>query len=92
MQPRVVWDPEKAEQNLRKHGITFEEAQTVFRDPLAVSVPDPRHSAVELREITIGWSEERRLLIVSYTRRGVAFRIISARMARRHERRNHERR
>ena len=87
-----AWDPEKAEQNVRKHGITFGEARSVFGDPLAVSFPDPDHSAGESRELTIGYSATGRMLVVSHTQRGLVVRIISARMATSHERRDHEQR
>jgi len=61
------WDPRKAEINLRKHGVSFTEAGTVFGDDLAITVPDPDHSNEEHRYITIGWSNRRRLLMVSHT-------------------------
>lgn len=82
-----VWDLEKAERNLRKHGVSFEEAKSVFGDPLAATFPDPDHSEDEDREITIGYSEMGRLLVVSHAQRGLAARVINARMANRHERR-----
>ena len=85
------WDPRKAEANLRKHGVSFLEARSAFSDGFALTVPDRRHSAAEDREVTIGWSDRRRLLTVSHTKRDVAIRIISARMATRHERRSYER-
>ena len=62
------WDPNKAEINLRKHGVSFAEAGTVFGDELAITVPDPDHSDDENRYITVGWSNRRRLLIVSQRR------------------------
>ena len=61
------WAPRKAESNLRKHGVSFTEAGTVFGDELAITVPDPDHSVDEERYITIGWSARRRLLMVSHT-------------------------
>jgi len=61
------WDPNKAEINLRKHGVSFAEAGTVFGDELAITVPDPDHSNDEDRYITIGWSNRRKLLIISHT-------------------------
>jgi uncharacterized DUF497 family protein len=73
------WDPSKAETNLRKHGVAFSEAGTVFGDDLAITVPDPDHSDKEDRYITIGWSNRRRLLMVSHTDRDEEIRIISAR-------------
>jgi len=73
------WDPNKAVRNLRKHGVTFEEAATVFRDDLSVTVPDPDHSIGEERLITVGVSSQNRLLIVAHADRGDRIRIISAR-------------
>ena len=64
------WDPRKADINLSKHGVSFTEAGPVFGDDLAITVPDPDHSANEDRFIAIGWSNRRRLLVVSYTDRG----------------------
>jgi uncharacterized protein len=72
------WDPRKARKNLRKHGVSFTEAGTVFGDDLASTVPDPDHSENEDRYITIGWSSRRRLLIVAHTDRGDRIRIIIA--------------
>lgn len=63
------WDPRKAEINLRKHGVSFTEAGTGFGDELAITAPDPDHSEGEDRFITIGWSNRRRLLMVSHTDR-----------------------
>lgn len=83
-------DPEKAEANLRKHGVSFEEAATVFLDPLAVTYPDPDHSDEEDREITIGHSVKQRVLFVSHSQRGDRIRLISARKATRRERKGHE--
>ncbi len=73
------WDSRKAELNLRKHGISFNEAQTVFSDDLNATVYDTDHSKDEDRYITIGWSNRHKLLIVSYTERDNHIRIISAR-------------
>ncbi len=84
------WDPRKAKSNLREHGVAFEDAATVFLDPLAVSYPDPDHSGEEEREVTIGYSTEQRLLFVSHCMRGGRHRIISARKATRRERKQHE--
>ena len=84
------WDPEKAKRNLREHGVSFEEAATVFRDPLAMTYSDPDHSDEEDREITIGYSTNRRLLFVSHVQRRDRTRIISAREATRRERKQHE--
>lgn len=84
------WDPDKARENLRKHGVSLEEAVTVFLDPLAVTYPDPDHSDDERREITVGHSEKQRVVFVSHTRRGKRTRMISARNATRKERKQHE--
>jgi len=84
------WDPRKAETNLRKHGISFTEAGTVFGDDLAITVPDPDHSANEERYITIGWSNRGRLLMVSHTERNDKTRIISARELTPRERKTYE--
>lgn len=84
------WDPRKAEINLQKHGVSFAEAGTVFGDELAVTVPDPDHSLDEDRFITVGWSNQRRLLMVSHTDRGNHVRIISARELTKVERKEYE--
>jgi hypothetical protein len=84
------WDPQKAAANLAKHKVSFEEAATVFADPLGGIVTDPRHSSGEERFALLGLSQERRLLTVMYVERGGAVRIISARPATRPERRNYE--
>jgi len=84
------WDPRKAEINLRKHGVSFTEAGTVFGDDLAITVPDPDHSDDEDRHITLGWSNRRRLLMVSHTDRGDRIRIISARELTKAERKEYE--
>jgi uncharacterized DUF497 family protein len=73
------WDEEKAESNLQKHGVSFEEAQTVFNDLFYVDFYDPKHSVEEQRFLIIGESNLQRLLIVSYTERNDKMRIISAR-------------
>ena len=73
------WDSNKATQNLRKHGVTFEEAATVFRDDLSITVPDPDHSMEEERFITVGLSSLQRLLMIAHAERGEFCRIISAR-------------
>lgn len=79
------WRASKAEANFGKHGVRFEEALTVFADPLARIFDDPDHSVDESREIIVGHSTRHRLLIVSFTQRGRAVRIISARRATRRE-------
>jgi hypothetical protein len=84
------WDPEKAESNLRKHGVSFEEASTVFGDPLALLMTDPDHSAKEERYILLGMSLRQRLMVMTFAERPPMTRIISARMATRTERRKYE--
>lgn len=80
------WDENKAESHLAKHGVSFHEAATVFGDPLAWTYSDPDHSEFEPRWITIGLTEERKLLVVSHTEAAETIRIISARQATRKER------
>lgn len=87
---RFQWDSNKANSNVKKHGVFFEEAVTVFGDPLAVSIFDPDHSASEVRFLTIGHSRAQRLLVVSHTERAGEVRLISARLATRQERKNYE--
>ncbi len=84
------WDEEKAAANLAKHGVSFEEAGTIFDDPLYVDFYDPDHSSEEHRYIIIGESRQRRLLVVSYTERGDVTRLISAREVTRSEREAYE--
>ena len=84
------WDPVKARQNFHKHGVTFEEASSIFYDPLAVTGADPNHSEDEERLITFGMSSQGRLLVVSQTERGEAIRIIRARVATQSERHIYE--
>lgn len=84
------WDHVKARKNLRKHGVTFEEASSVFHDPLAVTGANPDHSEGEERMVTFGVSSLGRLLVVAHTERGDAIRIISARVTTQHERRIYE--
>ena len=88
---RFEWDPVKAASNFKKHKVSFDEAVTVFRDPLARIVDDPDHSAEEHREIAIGYSLLNRLLFVFFTERDVGtVRVFSARLATRRERQDHE--
>lgn len=84
------WDREKAKKNLRKHRVSFDEAITVFYDPLSATFDDPDHSTDEERFITIGYSSRGRLLVVSHTEREKTIRIISARRATANERKRHE--
>ena len=87
---QFAWDPKKAASNLRDHGVTFEEASSVFGDALAITFDDPDHSEGESRLLTFGLSEQGRLLVVSHTERRGLVRIISARRATRTERKIYE--
>ncbi len=80
----------KARSNLRKHGVSFDEATTVFADPLSILMADPDHSAVETRYIVLGMSVRKRLLVVSFADRPPRTRLISTRQATRKERRKYE--
>jgi uncharacterized DUF497 family protein len=84
------WDNNKAERNLSKHGVSFEEAKTVFDDPFYVDFYDPDHSEDEERYLIVGQSSRGRLLIVSYTEREDSIRLISAREVTRTEREAYE--
>lgn len=84
------WDPKKAKTNLRKHGVSFEEATTVFLDPLAITFPDPDHSDDDDREITIGMTTKHRIVFVSHCPRADRIRIIGARRTTRKERKQYE--
>ncbi len=84
------WDTNKARRNLVKHGVSFEESSTVFGDPRSLTIPDPVHSRLEERFVTIGTSYRAKLLVVVHTERGDNIRIISARMASRRERKFYE--
>lgn len=83
------WDPEKAHHNAEKHGVTFEEASTVFGDPLSLTLADPLHSSDEERFVLIGESVGRRILVVVHREHGDTIRIISARVATGRERRSY---
>jgi uncharacterized DUF497 family protein len=83
---RFEWDEKKATTNIAKHGVTFEEAATVFGDPLAVSFSDPDHSTDEERWIAFGMSLAQRLLVVAYAGCESGWRIVSARPMTRRER------
>ena len=85
------WDAAKAETNRRKHDVTFDEATTVFSDPLSMLRTDPDHSLDEQRFIMLGMSNQRRLLVVAFAERPPRTRLISARRATRKERRQYER-
>lgn len=90
MEFQFEWDPAKAASNRAKHGVPFEEAQTVFFNPLAVIFEDAIHSADEPREIIIGHSARQRVLLVGFTERGRCIRIVSARRATRKEQNDYE--
>ena len=85
------WDEIKAEENLRKHGISFEEAKTVFNDPLSITIYDPDYSTDEDRYLDVGLSSAGRMLVVCYTERGANIRLISSRTASKKERQSYER-
>ncbi len=87
---RFEWDPKKARDNLKKHGVSFDEAATTFYDPLSATFDDPDHSEGEQRLLTVGVSCLGRLLVVAHTERGNGVRIINARPATAHERKKHE--
>ena len=84
------WDSRKAAANYQKHKVFFQEAATVFGDPLAITFEDPDHSMDEKRYITFGLSQQKRLLVVSHTHRGDRTRIITARPMTRKEKRIYE--
>lgn len=86
------WDREKAQANARKHGVTFEEAATVFGDALAKIFDDDAYSVLESREIIVGYATNQRILLVSFVIRKENVRIISARQATRKEQQRHEKR
>jgi uncharacterized DUF497 family protein len=84
------WDRKKAETNLKKHGVSFQEGATVFGDPLALTFDDPDHSINERRFLTFGVTRNGRLAIVSHTEDDGKMRIISARLMKKHERKIYE--
>jgi len=83
---RFSWDPAKAASNLKKHGVSFHEAASVLKDPLSTTFPDDEHSSVERRALTIGMSQNGRLVVVAHSERSETIRIISARPTTRRER------
>jgi uncharacterized protein len=85
-----VWDDKKAAANIKKHGVSFHEAATIFGDPLAITYNDPDHSLNEHRVVTFGLSQSNRKLVVAHADRGKKVRIISARLMTRHERKIYE--
>jgi uncharacterized DUF497 family protein len=84
----ITWDPSKA--NRRKHGVEFQEAATVFTDPLSTTFPSDHHSKDELRLVTIGLSANKQILVVAHTEDGNTIRIISSRNPTRQEIRFYE--
>lgn len=87
---KFTWDQVKAESNIRKHGVSFQEASTALRDPLSVTGYDPDHSIEEDRFITFGMSNRQRLLVVSHLEQDEFIRIISCRLANKSERKIYE--
>jgi uncharacterized protein len=87
---RFEWDRSKAAANIRKHGVSFDEAATVFYDPLAATFDDPEHGHDERRLFTVGYSARGTLLLVCHVERADAVRVISARRATPLERKRHE--
>jgi uncharacterized DUF497 family protein len=90
MKPDFEWDPKKAQKNLQKHEVSFEEASSVFDDPMFITLLDNEHSGADERYITIGISNKTRLLLVAHTERDNRIRIISARKATKHEEKFYE--
>lgn len=86
----ITWDPNKAAANIRKHGVEFPEAATVFTDPLSTTFPSEEHSESESRFLTIGESASGQLLVVAHTEEDDMIRIIGARKATRRERKFYE--
>ena len=86
----LEWDANKARANLARHTVSFQEATTVFGDPVSLTIPDPAHSQAESRFIVLGRSHQGRLLVVVHTERGDNVRIISVRPASRRERKYYE--
>jgi len=86
----VEWDEKKNTLNKKNHNVSFEEAATVFADPLELTIPDPDHSVAEHRYLSIGHSSGNRLLVVSFTERGMRIRLISARKPTKSERETYE--
>lgn len=84
------WDPKKASENVKKHGVTFDEASAVFQDPISITISDPAHSKDEERFVLLGCSHRHRLLVVVHIERGEHIRIISARAATKKEKLQYE--
>ena len=92
MDLQVEWDEAKATANVHKHGVSFEEAITIFGDPTTITIFDAEHSDAEDRFIDIGLSASGRVLVVVYTERGPRICVISCRKATPAERRQYEQR
>lgn len=90
MSMHFEWDRRKANANFHKHGVSFDEAVSVFGDPLALTIPDPLHSDDEDRFIILGSTLRKRLIVVAFTERHDRVRIISARKSTRRERKDYE--
>jgi len=90
MSIQFTWDPKKAAANLRKHRVGFPEPATAFADRHSITIPDPDHSIGEERFVLLGQSDRHRLVVVPHAERGDLIRIISARLASRHERNTYE--
>ncbi len=87
---RFEWDPEKARRNLAKHGVSFDDASSAFADPLSLTIDDPDHSQGEHRLLLLGETYSGKLVVVAHLADDETVRIISARLAERHERRTYE--
>jgi uncharacterized DUF497 family protein len=87
---RFEWDPEKARRNLARHGVSFDEASSAFADPLSLTIDDPDHSQGEHRLLLLGETYSGKLVVVAHLADDETVRIISARLAERHERRTYE--
>lgn len=87
---KFEWDAKKARENLKKHGVSFEEALTAFADWRSATIPDPEHSVAEDRFILLGKSSRGNLLVVPHTERGEVVRIISAWHANARQRKQYE--
>ena len=87
---KFEWDENKSKRNLKKHGVDFKEGKTVFNDPVAITIDDPNHSALEERYLDIGISSKGRILVLWYTERNDNIRIIGCRKANRFERGQYE--
>jgi uncharacterized protein len=87
---RFEWDPEKARRNLAKHGVSFDEASSAFADPLSLTINDPDHSQGEHRLLLLGETYSGKMVVIAHLATDETVRIISARLAERHERRTYE--